>query len=168
MSAIMPIELPAGVLLRRYAETGYADCYVTGISVAVGLRPFVEAFYTTPLFKAERALLAAFAGRPSSDADAAALAAGSVQAFAAWRVEARRDDELLLADLSGRTRSWLMVQPCGGGTRLHFGSAVVPRIDRHTGRSRMGPGFHALLGFHRLYSKLLLGAARRRLLRQPG
>jgi hypothetical protein len=168
MSTVIAIDLPAGALLRRYGETGYADCYATDVAAAVSLRRFAGAFYTTPLFKVERALLAAFASRPSSDADAAALAAGTAQTFAAWRVEGRTDGELLLADFTGRTRSWLMVLPHAGGTRLHFGSAVVPRIDRRSGEARMGAGFHALLGFHRLYSKLLLGAARRRLLRQPG
>jgi hypothetical protein len=50
-----------------------------------------------------------------------------------------------------------MVAPDGAGTRLFFGSAVVP--DRH---GRMGAGFSALLWFHKIYSVALLRAARAR------
>lgn len=84
MSGVRRTELPAGVLLHRYTGSGYTDCYVTEVDAVVTQPRFVQAFYTTPLFKVERALLA-------------------------------------------------------------------------------GAGFHALLGFHRLYSRLLLGAAQRRL-----
>jgi hypothetical protein len=48
-------------------------------------------------------------------------------------------------------------------TRLYFGSAVVPAVDKATGRLRMGFAFRALLGFHRIYSRVLLRAARSRL-----
>lgn len=98
---------------------------------------------------------------------AGALARGERDTFAAWRVEGRAPGELLLCDFTGRTRSWLMVvAPTGGAspTRLCFGSAVVPRRDG-AGRARMGSLFTALLGFHKLYSRALLYAARRRLAR---
>lgn len=134
---------------------------------AVSHAAFVEAFYTTALFKLERAILAAFAARSSTDAEARRLGEGRVESFAAWRVEGRAPDQLLLADFAGRTRSWLMVAPVEGanqGTRLYFGSAVVPRVDRRTGERTMGGAFRALLGFHRLYSRQLLKAARSRIL----
>ena len=51
----------------------------------------------------------------------------------------------------------------GAGTRLYFGSAVVPTRDRATGEARMGTVFRALLGFHKLYSVILLSAARSRI-----
>ncbi|NJN00825.1 MAG: hypothetical protein HC793_04460 [Aquincola sp.] len=51
----------------------------------------------------------------------------------------------------------------GQPTRLFFGSAVVPRVDAQSGRRRMGVVFHALLGFHKLYSRALLSAAVSRL-----
>ena len=54
-----------------------------------------------------------------------------------------------------------------GATRLYFGSAVVPVRDRVSGQPRMGFVFQALLGFHKLYSRVLLGAARSRLARTP-
>jgi hypothetical protein len=48
-------------------------------------------------------------------------------------------------------------------TRLYFGSAVVPERNAKTGRVSFGFGFHALLGFHRLYSRALLRSAVSRL-----
>ena len=161
-------DLPAHALLRRYLCDGhYADCYVVEVPMAVSQAGFVEAFYTTPLFKIERASLAAAVRKPSSDAEARALARGEREAFAAWTVEDRSDAQLLLADFMGRTRSWLMAEPTGsGGTRLHFGSAVVPKRDRDTGRTSLGTGFGLMLGFHKLYSRALLASARSRLRRK--
>jgi len=95
------------------------------------------------------------------------LVAGSIDAFAAWRVEARTENQLLMSDFSRRTRSWLMVVPAANAsctrTRLYFGSAVVPVKNSRTGRLTLGLGFRALLGFHRLYSVVLLYAAKSRL-----
>jgi hypothetical protein len=54
-------------------------------------------------------------------------------------------------------------------TRLYFGSAVLPRrggagkAGEVSEKLRMGWMFYVLLGFHRLYSRLLLAAASRRL-----
>ena len=82
-------------------------------------------------------------------------------------MEARGTDQLLLCDVGGSTRSWLMVEPVhAASTRLYFGSAVVPKHDKASSRKRMGFPFNALLGFHKLYSRILLGAARSRLARQ--
>jgi hypothetical protein len=167
---VQACELPQAALLRRYQGSGaYADCYVTEVVGAVPHAAFVEAFYTTALFKVERALLGWFAARPSTDNDARQLATGGAASFSAWRVEGRSADQLLLADMTGRTKSWLMVAPVDGAaaeprTRLYFGSAVVSRTDAQTGKKRMGWAFHALLGFHRLYSRLLLLSARSRVL----
>lgn len=166
--SIHRLELPAHALLRRYLRDGhYADCYVVEVPVAVSQAEFVEAFYTTPLFKLERAILAAAVRKPSTDDDARALARGEREAFAAWTVEARGDTQLLLTDFMGRTRSWLMAEPNGrGGTRLHFGSAVVPKRDRDSGKPSLGTGFSLMLGFHKLYSRALLASARSRLRRK--
>lgn len=159
-------ELPPGALLAAYRESGaFTDGYVTTLDRPIALAAYVDAFYTTPLFKLERRILAAFAKRPSTDLQARQLATGQLDTFAAWRVEARLADQILLADLTGRTRSWLMVVPTeDGGTQLHFGSAVVPVADPSTGQRRMGIAFRALLGFHKLYSRALLWSAWRRLM----
>ena len=156
--------LPARALLARYGgEQGYADCYATTVARPVSQAEYVEAFYTTGLFKLERRILALLAARPSTDAQAGELARAQRDRFAAWTVEDRTPDQLLLADAVGGTRSWLMTEPDGrGGTRLYFGSAVVPR-QRGDGsaKPRMGFLFHALLGFHKRYSRALLTAAAR-------
>ncbi len=161
MPSISPSPLPEHALLNRYARAGaYTDCFVTETAGAVGLAPYLEAFYTAPLFKLERRILQSMASLPSTDAQARRLAAGSIDAFAAWRVEARAENQLLMCDLHGSTRSWFMVAPAHADneprTRLYFGSAVT--------KSAMAkPLFRWLLGFHVLYSKALLAAARRRI-----
>lgn len=163
--AVEPCELPETASLRRYRDPGaYVDCYVVEVAGSVSHAAFVEAFYTTPLFKVERLILAAFVSRPSTDLDAKQLAEGRADSFAAWRVEDRKTDQLLLGDYTGRTKSWLMVAPSGDGTSLYFGSAVVPKVDSTTGERKLGFVFGALLGFHKLYSRLLLGSARSRIL----
>jgi hypothetical protein len=130
----------------------------------VSCAEYVEAFYTTSVFKLERAILGTVVSRPSTDAEARQLANGERATFAAWTEEARSPDQLLLADFSGRTRSWLMVVPsAAGGTLLYFGSAVVPMRNRASGRASLGPLFGTLLGFHKLYSRALLLSARSRL-----
>ena len=125
----------------------------------------MTAFYTTWLFRLERWILRFAVARPSTDEEARQLARGERAAFAAWSVEARATDQLLMCDFTGRTRSWLMVAPAAGasGTRLYFGSAVVPVRDPKTGETGLGPVHGPLIGFHKVYSRMLLRAAARRL-----
>lgn len=110
MPSIHRCELPHGALLEKYQSRGaYADCYVTEIARPVSQAEYVQAFYTSPLFKVERLLLAWLVSKPSTDAQASQLASGTLDSFAAWSVEERREDQLLMCDFQGRTRSWLMV-----------------------------------------------------------
>lgn len=162
-------ELPAGALLGAYVAKGaYTDCFATDVAARVSLAAFVEAFYTSAAFKCERFVLTWVVAKPSSDDDARRLARGEAEKFAAWTVEARAPDQLLVCDYLSRTRSWLMVAPIeGGGTRLYFGSAVVP-VGIGSGRARLGFPFNALLPFHKLYARVLLGAARGRVGKLPG
>ncbi len=166
MTAVANTPVPPTSLLGRMAaERGaFADAYALQFPRAVTLAEFVEAFYTTRLFKVERALLGLF-GKPSSDVMARAVARGEGQRLAVWTVEAREGDELLMHEDSGATRSWFKVEASVGSTTLWFGSAVVPRRRKPGGEARLGWIFHALLGFHRLYSRALLAAAARRLAR---
>ncbi|MEL7099853.1 MAG: hypothetical protein AAGM84_13575 [Pseudomonadota bacterium] len=147
--AVVQIPVPEGTLLAPFARGDgmYVDAFEAPCDGA-GLGELINAFYEQPLMRAERVLLS-LAGMPSAAGDVAALAAGAATRFAAWDVEARRADELLLADRSGHTMSWLMVGP--GVVR--FGSAVL----------QQGPVMRALLGPHKLYSRLLLSGAARRL-----
>jgi Trk-type K+ transport system membrane component len=159
-------EVPQDSLLGRYAASGaYTDCYVTELPASVTHAQFVEAFYTTALFKLERLLLGVLLSRPSTDAQAKQLAEGQLSSFAAWSVESRAENQLVLA--TGRTRSWLMVTAGSSAlptsTRLFFGSAVVPPGSSTGARSSMGLVFTALLVFHKLYSRALLLSARARL-----
>lgn len=164
MRTIEATALPGGALLCVHAVPGaYVDCFATTVAGEVWLQGYVAAFYTSGLFRIERWLLGWLARRPSTDDEALALAAATRANFAAWEVEAREPRQLLLRDFTGRTRSWLMVEPGNGMTRLYFGSAVLPTVDRRTGRSALGWRVHALLGLHRLYSKALLHSAVRRL-----
>jgi hypothetical protein len=170
MPAIHRCELPQEALLRKYQYEGaYADCYVTQVARQVSHARYVEAFYTTALFKVERLLLAWFVAKPSTDAEATQLAAGALDSFAAWSVEARSANQILMRDFQGRTRSWLMaISPESSAveeTRLYFGSAVVPSVSAKSGTRTLGPGFRVLLGFHKVYSRALLFAARSRLTR---
>ena len=167
MTSVQPCSLPDDALLDTYRANGaYTDCYATDIVGSVSHKLFVTAFYTTSLFKLERAILKWTVLKPSTDAEAEQLASGATDVFAAWHVEKRCENQLLMCDLHGRTRSWLMVAPLktesGPGTRLYFGSAVVP-VKSATGMLTLGPGFRALLGFHKIYSKALLRAATARL-----
>jgi hypothetical protein len=170
MTAIQSCRLPAGALLDRYANAGaYADCYVAEIARVVSHAELVEAFYTSTVFKLERLILMLLASRPSSDAQAKQLAHGETDTFAAWSVESRAPNQVLLSDYTGRTRSWLMVATPESGdpthTSLYFGSAVVPERGAAAGRTDLGFMFRWLLGFHKLYSRALLHAARARLSR---
>lgn len=170
MNPIRVYPLPEHALLTKYAACrAYIDCYVTEVPLPVSHAEFVEAFYTTAVFKLERLLLAWFVSRPSTDAQAKLVATGELNSFAAWNVEARGVDQLLMCDFQGRTRSWLMVATVAGGrqgtTRLYFGSAVVPVLNRATGQAGLGMAYRVLLEFHKVYSRILLGAARSRLVR---
>ena len=150
---------PDEALHAKYGRAGaYFDCFTTVIPGRVSHSQFVEAFYTSRVFKLERLILKWLVDKPSTDAEAKELAAGARDRFAAWIVEERSTDQLLMCDYLSQTRSWLMVAACERdrlpATRLHFGSVVVS--------VRRFP-FNVLLGFHRLYSRVLLNSARARL-----
>ena len=166
MFTIESSPLPDDALLGIYKQNGaYTDCYSTEISGAVNHPQFINAFYTTPVFKLERLILKWAVPKPSSDAEAKLLAEGESDTFAAWSVENRGENQLLMCDFQSRTRSWLMIKPVGSTNRtiLYFGSAVVPVKNTKTGVSSLGLAFHALLWIHKIYSVALLFSAKLRL-----
>lgn len=169
MPAVQECQLPGDALLDRYRRSGdYTDCFCTVIDRPVGLAEFITAFYTTTLFKSERLVLKWFASRPSTDDDVAELACATSNEFAAWSVESRAADQLLLRDFRGNTRSWLMVRAGVDGARvatLYFGSAVTASTQRQDGSRQLEKRFRALMWLHRRYSVALLSAARKSLLR---
>jgi len=168
-TSISVASLPADSMLARYSDPGlaYTDCYSTELGAPVRLDEYIEAFYTSPIFKIERWMIATLLSKASTDVHARELARGTRDSFSAWRVEDRDAAQILLSDFRGQTRSWLMVEPLhdAESTKLYFGSAVVFRAD--TAGQTTGPSlvFRMLLGFHKVYSKVLLSLARRALVR---
>ena len=170
MSSVKPCPLPDNALLGRYRNNpapelagAYTDCYAMTVAGSVMLADFVYAFYTTWVFKLERLILKYLVSRPSTDGQARDLADGLSTVFAAWDVEDRSANQLLMCDLNQRTRSWFMVDRNEAETTLFFGSAVTPVKKHGQERYELGTGFDMLLGFHKLYSRVLLRAARARL-----
>ena len=104
---------PDEALHAKYERAGaYTDCFTTEVPGRVSHAQFVEAFYTSRVFKLERLILKWIVDKPSTDAEAKELAAGVRDRFAAWTVEERSIDQLLMCDYLGQTRSWLMVAAC--------------------------------------------------------
>ncbi len=168
MLSIERCPIPVNTMLERYARNGaYVDCYITEISGHISFREYIIAFYTTLLFRLERIILKLVVSKPSTDTQARQLADRTRENFAAWHVEDRSENEMLLCDFVERTRSWLMTVPInavnGTRTQLYFGSAVVPKRNPKTGELSLGFSYQALLGFHKIYSVLLLYSARLRL-----
>jgi hypothetical protein len=158
-------ELPQGALLQAYRDRrAYTDAFRIDLPFAVTLADYIDAFYTTWLFKLERLVLATLVAKPSTDAEARALAQGERTRFAAWTTDTREAGQIVMRDYQSKTCSWLMCAPLdGGSTRIYFGSAVVAERIRSDGTSDLGAGFNQLIGFHRLYSVALLKAAAARL-----
>ncbi len=154
------VDVPRDALLQAYVGNGatYTDCFEVMSPVAVSLPDFIDAFYTTWLFRLERAVLVLPLRRRVRDAEVRALAGGADR-FAVWRVEAREDGQILLCDQGGHTRSWLAISAKDGGvTRLLFGSAVVAAEGQELGR-----GIRFVMPLHRFYARALLRLAERKL-----
>ena len=156
MVTITTPPLPAGSLLARHRGTEcYRDAFLASVPGTITLEDFIAAFYASAAFLPERKVLSLI-GRGASPSDIAALAAGRTSNFAAWSVEAREADQILLRDFQDRTCSWLQVEPQDDSTRLWFGSGV-----RHPDSAV----FRALMPAHRWYARQLLAGAVRRLLK---
>ena len=169
MSKVTACPIPESAYLQTYfTNNDFTDCYTCTVPIEANLEQFVAAFYTTWLFKLERFILKWAASRPSTDNQAMALAAGDADRFAAWSVEQRGPNQLLMCDFRETTRSWLMAQPGSqemtGHTRLFFGSAVVAQTNPNSGKHEMSTAFRMLLGLHKTYSVALLKVARSKLL----
>lgn len=169
MNPALPANPPDSSLLLALERRGaFTDCYALEIPMPASQAQFVEAFYTSSLFRAERFILKVLASEPSTDQDARDLAQGTKDNFAVWRVAHRTSEQLLLTDQTGRTSSWLMAVPdptCPGAkTKLFIGSAVIGRSNAKTGKQDFSFVFHALLGLHDIYSRRLLQAAASKLL----
>lgn len=163
MSQVQRSTLPDSALSKHYEAKGaYTDCFYLDLPHKVSFEEYVEAFYTTPLFKLERKILAVIVRKPSTDQEARALAKGEVSKFSSWHVEDREEQQILLSDFMHKTRSWLRAEDISDGdqtkTRLYFGSVVVPPQTKN-GPGKFGFLFHATTGLHVAYSKALLKGA---------
>jgi hypothetical protein len=163
-----PCPLPEGALLRAYEiNNGFVDCFYIEVPKAITYAQFVEAFYTSWLFKMERFILKWVVAKPSTDEEARQLAHNAREQYAAWTVEGRAENQLLMCDYQGATRSWFMVEPqqsdCEIATLLFFGSAISPARSAKAQARRNTVLFRAMVGLHTLYSKALLDAAYRKL-----
>ena len=169
MAQLTTQPVPADSLLARRIRPGdYADCFVVVVDSTVSLGEFITAFYSSAAFRTERTALALL-GRYATAEDIAALAQGQTDSFAAWDVEERTNDQLLMQDFLGKTRSWLSVEPVAGrdATVLRFGSWVGAKAERDgavTG-NRLSLITNLAYPFHRAYSRLLLAGAVRHLAR---
>ena len=121
MSQVQSAALPPEALLAQYQDQGYVDCFTIDLARSVSLADFIRAFYSTPLFRAERLVLRWAFAAPSFDQELAELAANQRETFAAWHVEAREDNLILLRDFSSRTRSWLSVVADGEESAHNLG-----------------------------------------------
>lgn len=160
--------IPSNGLLNKYADRPgcHTDCFYVDVYEAIELPDYILAFFETPVFRLERKMLGIIAASPSTKNEVADLASGSGVALAIWKVEARDDTQLIMAVGKGPVRTWLMSLPIQGrsdATRLYFGSAVLPTEVNRTGEPIMGKMFSVFLGFHNLYSRILLWSAKRQI-----
>jgi hypothetical protein len=139
--------VPRDALLCAYVDRAgtYTDCFEVMLPGEAGLHDFIEAFYTTWLFRLERAVLSIALRRRVRDHEVTALANAQADSFAVWTVEGREPTQILLRDLSG-------------GTRSLFGSAVVGRAGQD-----FPVWLRATMPLHRFYAKCLLRLAERKL-----
>ena len=163
--------LPKIALLAAYLhQADYIDCFVVDVEGSVSLTDYIFAFYTSPTFKSERILLGILLRMPSTDDDAYRLAHAASDRFAAWHVEQRSDNQILLCDYQKRSRSWLMAMPLTQTgtnivTRLYFGTAMMPIEKTEIGRALGRSIIWSLTWFHKIYARKLLQAAYKKVTR---
>ena len=165
MSKILLTELPKGAFLKTYEAQPdtHTDCYKTSLQKHVSLEGFINAFFTSWLFRIERLILRLAMKKPSSDYDIAEFAKGTTNIMAAWETEQRDEDQILLQVPHTPIRTWLMRRTDGDQTHLYFGSAILPVRTDKDGKPALGRIFVLLMGFHRLYARALLYFAERAL-----
>lgn len=104
--------------------------------------------------------------KPSTDQDVELLAKGKSENFAAWSVEDRAENQLLLCDYQGQTRSWLrVVNQEEESSIVYFGSAVVSKKDVNGKAIEFSRVFKFISWFHHLYSKALITCAVKKMIK---
>lgn len=165
MALVRSGTIPTTSLLYEYetVKGGYCDCYVVDTQGDANLQNYISVFFETWIFKLELKLLSLFGLNRDRPDQVKQLAEGCVKTFAAWKVEGRTENDLLLAVGTGPIRTWLRVEAHSeNAVRFYFGSALLPlRTDRN-GHPRLDAISMVLLPFHKLYSRILLRAAVRK------
>ncbi|GAA6208971.1 hypothetical protein NBRC116601_22640 [Cognatishimia sp. WU-CL00825] len=166
MRMITAGPLPAKAFLKTLESDpqNYVDCYATRIGKPVSLEELISALFNTLPFRIERHILRVFARQSTADKEVADLAKGTANHFAMWQVLQRNETQVLMRVGPGPIHTWMMVKTDGAGTDLFFGSAVTTRRGKDGKAKGKGVLFWSLHWFHKLYSRVLLGSARRRLL----
>ncbi len=171
-------EIPASTLIAAClpadpdarAQT-HLDCFSSELDGTLSLETYVQAFYTSWLFRAERFVLNRLK-LPSTDDDLQNLLYGDRRSFAAWTIEQRTDTELLMCDVARKTKSWFMVEPVADSstarTVVYFGTVVVATPHRQTGKPDLGAVFRVFMPAHLLYGRSLLVTACSRLRKLSG
>jgi len=161
-------ELPSDSLLIRYRESkDFTDCYQISINQKINLHEYVNAFYTSWLFKLERFIIKWLVNKPSTDQDVELLARSETSEFSAWSVEERTENQLLLCDYQGQTRSWLsVVNQDNESSQIYFGTAVVYRKDKKGRTIEFNQVFKFISLFHHFYAKALIRCAAKKLNKQ--
>lgn len=149
--------IPDGGLLARYdlVKHAYTDCFKAEVDQNVSFDDFARSFFTSPVFKLERIIIALTTGKKTTDRSVDDLISGQSDEFAVWQVEDRADNQILLRVGEGQIRTWLMSEQSGDRTKFYFGSAILPL----NANGDKGLLFHALSGFHKLYARTLLWMA---------
>jgi hypothetical protein len=164
MFVASPCPLPADAMPRTHdVKVGFVDCFFIDVNAQISHSQFVAAFYTSWLFKIERFILRWVVAKPSTNAEAQQLAMGEHTQFAAWALEARAENQLLMGDYPGATCSWLICEALAASdprrTRLYFGSAIALARSPSAQARRGTASSRGLLWLHTVYSKALLDAA---------
>ena len=165
IAALPPPE--TSLLAQRRGEDWYRDAFRACVPGHVTLGTFVTEFFAGPAFLPERMALHLI-GRGAGAAEIAALAEGTATRFAAWEMEAREADQLLMHDFLDRTCCWLAVSHEGDASDLGAPHNAGEREQRFlwfgTGlRNPGGPFARWLKQPHRAYARWLLAGAARRL-----
>lgn len=148
---------------RYSSEYHYTDSFMYESTENISFESFIHSFYVSKVFKLERFLLRLFLRKSITDGMAEELAKGERDNYAAWNEEYRNDNQLLMADITGSTKSWFMVEKHSNGCKLYFGTVVMSKKDKAGQPKSPMPLFSWTVPAHKFYSKALLWSAKKQL-----
>ncbi|MTI09151.1 hypothetical protein [Curvivirga aplysinae] len=168
MTEVKETAIPLNSFMNFYHESPghHADAFVGQIDGIVTLEDYILAFFDSPIFRIERSILSLFLLRRIKQSEIKELASGRSQQFALWKTKKRNEEELLLEVGDSQIRTWFHTeQEQSNKTKLYFGSAIVPDTTSKNAKEGIGFTFRFFMGFHKLYSRILLQSALKKLKR---